>query len=65
MVGDLRFPCDDVYEHVATKERIKLLSTKEAHFIMPTETDDPLALINGLTVIAEKRGESEPADADS
>ena len=45
MMGNSRYPCDDIYRNTKTGKEIIVFSTKSAHFTMPDKVEDPKELL--------------------
>jgi chaperonin GroES len=49
------YPCDDEWENIKTGQKVKLLSTQEAHMKMPRFTPNLESLVDGKSVIRDER----------
>ena len=58
LTANLMYPCDDQYEHRKTGETVRIRSTQEAHFKMPTDvhTIAELYELDGVKPKAESDG---------
>jgi hypothetical protein len=52
--GKEKYPCDDTYENIKTKERVTIYSTIDAHFEMPRETSSISELLKRGIVVRRK-----------